>query len=107
VLIDLLCLDGESREGARLAAAILAGAMYDEQIADTARVAYRGVFGFLTDQLTAAAQAGELKPGTDPARAALYLHAVTEGLRWPTLLGVTTPEQVVEVLDQHLDRLFG
>jgi AcrR family transcriptional regulator len=106
VLIDLLCLDGESREGARLAAAILAGAMVDEQIAETARTAYRGVFGFLTQQLRVASQHGELKPGTEPERAALYLHAVVEGLRWPVLLGVTAAGQATAVLDEHLSRLF-
>lgn len=107
VLIDLLCLDGESREGARLGAAILAGAMYDDQIAETARTAYHGVFGFLTRQLAAADAKGELAPGTDPTQAALYLHAVVEGLRWPTLLGVTTPDQAIAVLDDHLDRLLA
>ena len=107
VLIDLLCLDGESREGARLGAAILAGAMYDEQIAETARTAYRGVFGFLAQHLAAAGERGELAPGTDPSRAALYLHAVVEGLRWPTLLGVTTPEQATAILDNHLDQLLA
>jgi TetR/AcrR family transcriptional regulator, transcriptional repressor of bet genes len=107
LLIDLLCLDGESREGARLAAAILAGAMVDELIAETARIAYRGLLGFLSQQLSAADQRGELKPGTEPERAALYLHAVVEGLRWPTLLGVTTADEAITVLDEHLSRLLA
>lgn len=107
LLIDLLCLDGESREGARLAAAILAGAMIDDQIAETARIAYHGVFGFLTQQLSAADQRGELKLGTEPEHAALYLHAVVEGLRWPTLLGVTTADEATAVLDEHLNHLFA
>jgi len=107
VLIDLLCLYGESREGARLAAAILAGAMVDDQIAETARTAYHGVFGFLTQQLSAANQRGELEPGTEPEHAALYLHAVVEGLRWPTLLGVTTADEATAVLDEHLNSLFA
>jgi TetR/AcrR family transcriptional repressor of bet genes len=107
LLIDLLCLDGESREGARLGAAILAGAMVDDQIAETARTAYRGVFGFLAQQLSAANQRGELRPGTEPEHAALYLHAVVEGLRWPTLLGVTTAGEATAVLDEHLNRLFA
>src|SRR6185312_4339203 len=84
-----------TRDGARLGAAILAGAMYDDQIAETARTAYHGVFGFLTRQLAAADAKGELAPGTDPTQAALYLHAVVEGLRWPTLVGVTASEQAI------------
>lgn len=107
VLTDLLCLEGESREGARLGAAILAGAMVDTQIAESARTAYHGVLGFLTRQLSAAQQRGELVTGTDPGRAALCLHALVEGLRWPTLLDVTTAEQATAVLDDHLDRLFA
>ncbi len=107
LLIDLLCLDGESREGGRLGAAILAGAMIDDQIAEAARTAYRGVLGFLTRQLSGAAGRGELRPGTEPGHAARYLHAVVEGLRWPTVLGVTTAGEATAVLDEHLDRLFG
>lgn len=107
LLIDLLCLDGESREGARLAAAILAGAMIDDQIAETARTAYHGVLGFLAQQLSAADHRGELKPGTEPEHAALYLHAVVEGLRWPALLGMTTADEAIAVLDEHLNRLFA
>jgi AcrR family transcriptional regulator len=106
VLVDLLCLQGESQEGARLGAAMLARAVIDPQAAATARTGYDGLSRFMTTQLHTAQQAGEIPADTDPEHAARYLNAVVEGLRWPTLIGAYTPEQVLAVLDDHLDRLF-
>jgi TetR/AcrR family transcriptional regulator, transcriptional repressor of bet genes len=107
VLVDLLCMEGESQEGARLGAAMLARAVIDPQAAATARTGYDGLSGFMTTQLRTAQQAGEIPPGTDPEHAARHLNAVVEGLRWPTLVGAYTPEQALAVLDDQLDRLFN
>jgi TetR/AcrR family transcriptional regulator, transcriptional repressor of bet genes len=106
VLVDLLCLEGESREGGRLGAAMLARAVIDPQAAATARTGYDGLTEFMTTQLRAAQQTGEILAGTDPEHAARYLNAVVEGLRWPTLIGACTPGKALAVLDDHLDRLF-
>jgi hypothetical protein len=106
VLVDLLCLEGESREGARLGAAMLARAVIDPQAAATAHTGYDGLSRFMTTQLRTAQQTGEIPADTDPEHAARYLNAVVEGLRWPTLIGAYTPEQALVVLDDHLNRLF-
>jgi AcrR family transcriptional regulator len=106
LLVDLLCLEGESREGGRLGAAMLARAVIDPQAATTARTGYDGLTEFMTTQLRTAQQNGEIPAGTDPEHAARYLNAVVEGLRWPTLIGACTPDQALAVLDDHLDRLF-
>jgi TetR/AcrR family transcriptional regulator, transcriptional repressor of bet genes len=106
VLVDLLCLEGESREGGRLGAAMLARAVIDPQAAATARTGYDGLTEFMTTRLRAAQQNGEILADTDPEHAARYLNAVVEGLRWPTLIGAYTPDQALAVLDDHLDRLF-
>ncbi len=107
LLVDLLGLDGESREGARLGAAMLALAATDPQAAATARTGYHGVTGFLAAQLRAAQADGGLPAHLDTDRAARYLYAVVEGLRWPTLIGAYTPSQALAVLDDHLGMLFG
>jgi TetR/AcrR family transcriptional repressor of bet genes len=106
LLVDLLCLEGESREGARLGAAMLARAAIDPQAAATARTGYDGLSRFMAAQLRTAQQDGEIPAGTDPEHAARYLNAVVEGLRWPTLIGACTPDQALAVLDDHLGRLF-
>jgi TetR/AcrR family transcriptional regulator, transcriptional repressor of bet genes len=107
LLIDMLGLDGESREGARLYAAMRAYAVIDEQAAAIARVAYDGVTAFLVAQLRTAQADGELPERLDPHLAARHLYAVIEGLSGPILIGAYTLDQAIAVLDYHLDQLFG
>jgi len=107
LLVDLLGLEGESREGARLGAAMLAYAVIDSQAAATARVAYDGLTGFLATQLKAAQDDGELPEHLDTQHAARHLCAVVQGLCGPALVGAYPPDQVVAVLDDHLASLFN
>lgn len=107
LLIDLLGLDGESREGARLGAAMLAYAVIDPQAAATARIAHDGLTGFLAAQLHAAQENSELPGHLDTLHAARHLCAVVEGLCGPILISACTPDQAVAVLDGHLAALFG
>jgi TetR/AcrR family transcriptional repressor of bet genes len=107
LLIDLLGLDGESREGARLGVAMRAYAVIDPQAAVTARTAYDGVTGFLATHLGKAQEAGDLSAGLDAEQAARHLYAVVEGLSGPTLIGAYSPDQAIAVLDGHLEMLFG
>jgi TetR/AcrR family transcriptional regulator, transcriptional repressor of bet genes len=107
LLIDLLGLDGESREGARLGAAMLAYAVIDPLAAATARIGYDGLTGFLAAQLRAAQDDGEVPEHLDTHHAARHLCAVVEGLRGPALIGACTPDQALAVLDDHLATLFG
>ena len=107
LLTDLLGLDGESREGARLGAAMIAYSVIDPQAAATARIAYDGLTGFLATQLHAAQANGELHGHLDTDHAARYLRAVVEGLCLPTLIGAYTPDQALAVIDDHLATLFS
>jgi TetR/AcrR family transcriptional regulator, transcriptional repressor of bet genes len=107
LLVDLLGLDGESREGARLGAAMLAYAVIDPQAAVTARIAYDGLTGFLATQLQAARDNGELPGHLDPCHAARHLCAVVGGLSGPILIGACAPDHALAVLDDHLAALFG
>ena len=107
LLTDLLGLDGESREGARLGAAMLAYALIDPQAATTARVAYDGLTGFLAAQLAAAQGSGELPPHVDTQHAARHLCALVGGLSGPVLVGAYPPGQALAVLEDHLATLFG
>ncbi len=107
LLVDLLGLDGESREGARLGAAMLAYAAIDAEAAATARAGYDGLIEFLTAQLKDAQDNGEVGGHVDTRHAARYLCAVVQGLSVPALTGACTSEQLLAVLDDHLERLFG
>lgn len=106
LLADLIGLDGESREGARLGAAMLAHAVLDPHAAVTARVAYDGLTGFLASELKTAQDNGELAGHLDTRHAARHLCAVVQGLCGPALVGAYTPDQALAVLDDHLTSLF-
>lgn len=106
LLVDLLGFDGESRDGTRLGAAMLAYAAIDPQAAATARVAYDGLTGFLAAQLKAAQDNGELPGHLDTQHAARHLCAVVQGLSGPALVGAYTPGQALAVLDDHLASLW-
>ncbi len=107
LLTDLLGLDGESREGARLGAAMLAYAVIDPQAAAIARTGYDGLTRFLATQLQTAQDNGELPKQLDTRRAARHLCAMVGGLTAPTLVGAYTRDQALAVLDDHLATLFG
>ena len=91
LLIDLLGLDGESREGARLGAAMLARAAIDLRAAATARTAYDGVTGFLAARLRVA-QTGGVRPAhLDADHAARHLCAVVRDCAGPPSSPPTPP----------------
>ena len=107
VLLALLPLDDDARDGARLGAAILALGAVDDKVAENAQMAYQGVTDFFARHLQAAVDAGELRADLDVVMEARYLNSVIEGLRWPTLFDIYTAEQATAVLDEHLRRLFA
>lgn len=107
LLADLIGLDGESGDGPRLGAAMLAYAVIDPQAAATARVAYDGLTGFLATQLKTAQDHGELPQDLDTRHAARDLCAVVGGLSGPILIGAYTPDEALAVLDDHLATLFS
>ncbi|MEW2619364.1 TetR family transcriptional regulator C-terminal domain-containing protein [Streptomyces sp. NPDC048106] len=56
--------------------------------------------------LRQAADAGQLRPGTDPGAAAAGLLAMSAGLGTGVLVGQRTAESATGVLAYHLDRIF-
>jgi TetR/AcrR family transcriptional regulator, transcriptional repressor of bet genes len=102
----LLPLDAESRNGARLWAALIARGCVDEPTRKLAAKAYTGLTAFVVRSLTGAG-AGQIVDGLDVARSARHLVSVIEGLRWPLLFGVYTEREALEVLDVQLDQIFG
>lgn len=68
---------------------------------------YGGGLDFFRRQLTSLRDEGGLAPGIDPNAAAHETQLLTEGLRAPLLLGHLSTEQGLEIVDRHLDRLFG
>lgn len=104
---EMLPLSEESRAGARLYAALQARAVVDPAIAALAVQAFEGMTGFYRAQLEKARQEGGLRADLDVDLAARSLGSVVSGLVPPLLFGVYTEEQAMEVLDEHLDRVFG
>ena len=107
VLLALLPLNDEGRDGARLGVAILARGAVAEKAAETVRTAYGGVTDFYIRHIQAAVDAGQLHADLNVELEARYLGAVIDGLRWPALFGVYSREEVAAVLDEHLRRLFA
>jgi hypothetical protein len=67
---------------------------------------YRRILANGTDQMRAAAAAGQLANGVDPERDGLALFALTQGLVGPLLIGAVTESQALAVLDHQILRLF-
>jgi AcrR family transcriptional regulator len=92
----LLPLDEETRGDGRVALAFLAYAATRPATAQPLRDDTAQMVGFMASLL----------PGPQPAPAAAALLALMEGLGLYLLGGQYTPEQALEALDTHLDRLF-
>jgi TetR/AcrR family transcriptional regulator, transcriptional repressor of bet genes len=103
----LLPLDGDSRTGARLWAALIARGCVDEPTRKLAAEAYTGLTEFLVRVLTETVPGHQRAEGMDVARSARHLVSVIEGLRWPLLFGVYTEREALAVLDAQFDQIFG
>jgi TetR/AcrR family transcriptional repressor of bet genes len=97
----LVPLDEESRAGARLWAGLISRACVDEPTRKLAALAYAGLTDFVVRHLS------DALPGEDAGQAARRLVSVIEGLRWPVLFGVYSPQQAMDILDAQLDLIFG
>jgi AcrR family transcriptional regulator len=99
----LLPLDAESRDGARLWAALIARGCVDEPTQRLAADAYGGLTDFVIRCLAENVPSRHEEAG----RLARHLVSVIEGLRWPLLFGVYTEQEALDVLDAQLDQIFG
>jgi len=97
----LLPFDEDSRTAARLWAGLIGRACVDEPTRKLAAMAYANLTDFVVRQL------GDALPGADVAQTARHLVSLIDGLRWPVLFGVYTEQQAMDILDAHLDLIFG
>ncbi|MEO3783200.1 TetR/AcrR family transcriptional regulator [Actinocorallia sp. B10E7] len=107
VIQEMLPTSEESRAGARLYAALQARAVVDPAMASLAVHAIEGATAFYRARLEDVRQEGGLPADLDVDREARSLYSTVSGLVAPLLFGACTEEEAMEVLDAHLDRMFG
>lgn len=92
VLTELIPYDAVTRAHLRVRQSFTAVALADEAIATRLRVDYAKLHGQLADLLRCDRAAGHLRAGTDPAKVAVALVALAEGLAYYVLIGVCPAE---------------
>lgn len=102
LLVELLPLDEERHLEAHVAVAFGARAAVSPEIARSVRKGLDQMRAFIADRIPV----GGTSVG-DPARAALALTALVDGLAAHTLAEQCTAEEAEAALDDQLDRLFG
>jgi len=102
----MLPLDEPGRQEAAVNVAFFSAATATPGYASLLRDGYARQVASATAQLTAAAADGLLNEGVDPAREAVALYFLIQGLIGPVLIGQLTPDQAVELLDHQLNRIF-
>ncbi|WP_433334429.1 TetR/AcrR family transcriptional regulator [Spirillospora sp. CA-294931] len=101
VLLESLPLDDERALEARVAIAFMGRALADPGLAALFREHFPSLRDVLAEQLRLAGT-----PSPDADHEAELLLCVVNGLRNHILIGQTTPESAVAMLDSHLDRLI-
>nr|MDT0661356.1 TetR/AcrR family transcriptional regulator [Micromonospora sp. DSM 115978] len=106
MLVELLPMDEARRVDGRVALAFLAYAAVRPVAAASIRADTAGMLEFVTGQVRAARDSGQVRQGVVPEAAAVGLLAVVEGLSL-YLLGDNYPPQIaLDALDAHLDLIF-
>jgi hypothetical protein len=91
--------------------AIVAGAFYviatvNPVYAKPLREGYDRLLAVSKYNLRAAQQAGKLADGIDVDREAAMLFFLVQGLIGPTLIGILSPADALDLIDHQLDRIF-
>ncbi|WP_027344701.1 TetR/AcrR family transcriptional regulator [Hamadaea tsunoensis] len=102
----MMPVDGPSREEATVNVAFFTYATVDPAYADQLRDGYAHVLDLMRSWLRAAADAGELRRGVDPAAAATTLYVLTQGFVGPLLIGVFDGDEAMALIDRSLDQIF-
>lgn len=102
----MLPLDDESRTGLLVGIAYFIRALGDERLRRHAQEGQPALRAFFAGQFRQAVGSGDAVPGLDPDTEAMLLIALTDGLTSSALLEVITPDEALELLERHLDRLF-
>lgn len=105
-LAEMLPLDEKSRTGNLVQIAYFVRALRDERARAKAQQGVPLLRDFLAGQLREAAGRGEVGADRVPEREAMLLVSLVDGLTGYTLLDVLGPQEALELLDHHLERLF-
>ncbi|WP_442910878.1 TetR/AcrR family transcriptional regulator [Kitasatospora sp. NBC_01266] len=107
VLSCILPTDPESRRITRTYAAYYTLVLSDPEVLEKHGTAQPDLLeGFLTKQIRAAQQAGEVDPGKNPELTAAGMLAMVNGLGSSVLGGQRTGDAALAILTHHLDELF-
>jgi AcrR family transcriptional regulator len=102
----MLPLDEPGRQEAAVNIAFFSAAPATPGYAKLLRDGYARQVANATAQFTAAAAAGQLNEGVDPAHEAAALYYLIQGLIGPVLIGQLTGDQALDLLDHQLGRIF-
>lgn len=107
LLCVVLPLDEERRVEVRIWLAFANRSLVDPKIADRFRgILFDGIREMCAKITHDMAALGILTPGRDPGIEARRLHAVVDGLAMHGLLGRIGEEEILSLLDAHLDEIF-
>ncbi|MCG8926864.1 TetR/AcrR family transcriptional regulator [Lentzea sp. CC55] len=106
---EMLAVDDERRTEAAVLLSFLPRAMVEPTLHELERRGTRELYDGIAQVLTAAQEAGELRDGVVPIKAARRLVALVDGLNIHHGLGPDelTAADVVEAVDEQLDRIFA
>lgn len=105
-LCEVLPLDEQSRMVGRVWFAYLSRSLVDARIAEEHGMVFDGVRELCTRVTHEMSEIGQLAPGLDPDIEAARLHALVDGLTVHGLLGRLDGDEMLAVLDAHLDGIF-
>jgi DNA-binding transcriptional regulator YbjK len=106
MLVEMLPVSDATRAEAPVLAAFLARAVVEPALADNLRDDGQALTGFVAEKISTAQQNGDAATNLDPSREAGSLLAITDGLMTQILIGQTTADEALTLLDYHLDRIF-
>ena len=107
VLVEVLPLDEERREGTRVWIAVLARAALEPTLKSFMRDTWINGHHNIAALMRAAQQRGEIPADRDPERETVSAMSLTDGLVSHILMGHYTDETALRAIDDYLDRLFG
>jgi AcrR family transcriptional regulator len=107
VLLEMLPVDEDRHSDAVIGFAFFAQAATRPAIATALRLSVAQLQAFVGEQICHAQAVGQAAAILDPAREATALLALADGLAMQVLVAARSPEMVLMVLDDHLDRLFS
>jgi DNA-binding transcriptional regulator YbjK len=100
MLVEMLPVSDATRAEAPVLAAFLARAVVEPALADNMRDDGQAMTAFVAERI------GTARHNGDAAREAATLLALTDGLMTQILIGHTTADEALALIDYHLDRIF-